>query len=189
MLQRFGIGGSRFRGIIAKVGALPLTHGLVETAGIGQGDAAVAPLADLAVYVMTSEFGAPTQLEKIDMLDYADLVVINKFDRRASEDALRDVRKQYQRNHELFAENADAMPVFGTIASRFADPGVTALYQKLLGLFEERGLGRWKSSIEPLGIRCSEPGTAIVPPQRQWYLGEIIRLVPSVRGTALLQND
>ena len=150
---------------------------IVETPGIGQGDAGIVPFSDVSLYVMTPEFGAASQLEKIDMLDFADAVAINKFDRRGAADALRDVSKQYQRNHELFAENADAMPVFGTIASRFADPGVTALYQKLLALFEEKGLGRWKSSHEPLAIRSSEPGTAMVPPQRQWYLGEIAEKV------------
>ena len=104
---------------------------IVETSGIGQGDAAIVPLVDVSLYVMTPEFGAASQLEKIDMLDFADFVAINKFDRKGADDALRDVRKQYQRNRELFAQAPDTMPVFGTIAARFNDDGVTALYQAL----------------------------------------------------------
>ncbi|HEU4645847.1 MAG TPA: cobalamin-dependent protein, partial [Burkholderiales bacterium] len=101
---------------------------IAETSGIGQGNAAIVPLADATLYVMTPEFGAASQLEKIDMLDYADFVAINKFDRRGAEDALRDVRKQMQRNRQAFSASPDAMPVFGTIAARFNDDGVTALY-------------------------------------------------------------
>ncbi|MGI9419324.1 MAG: cobalamin-dependent protein, partial [Geminicoccaceae bacterium] len=144
---------------------------IIETPGIGQGDAGIVPYSDVSLYVMTPEFGAASQLEKIDMLDFADAVAINKFDRKGAADALRDVSKQYQRNHELFAEAPDSMPVFGTIASRFADAGVTALYHKLIGEFEQKGFGAWPSAIEPSGLRASEPGTAIVPPSRQWYLG------------------
>ncbi len=105
---------------------------VVETSGIGQGESAIVPLVDASLYVMTPEFGAASQLEKIDMLDFADFVAINKFDRKGAEDALRDVRKQYQRNHEWFAQNPQSMPVFGTMASRFNDDGVTALYQAIL---------------------------------------------------------
>src|SRR5678809_883406 len=104
---------------------------MVETAGIGQGDAAIVPHVDASLYVMTPEFGAASQLEKIDMLDFADFVAINKFDRRGAEDALRDVRKQLQRNREAFRQPAESMPVFGTIAARFNDDGVTALYHEL----------------------------------------------------------
>ena len=106
---------------------------IVETSGIGQGDAAIVPLVDVSLYVMTPEFGAASQLEKIDMLDFADFVAINKFDRKGAADALRDVRKQYQRNRELFKRAPDEMPVYGTIAARFNDDGVTALYQALGG--------------------------------------------------------
>src|SRR5919205_2789189 len=113
---------------------------IVETAGIGQGDAAIVPHADVTLYVMTPEFGAASQLEKIDMLDFADFVAINKFDRKGAEDALRDVRKQYQRNRELFARRPEEMPVFGTMASRFNDDGVTALYQAMLPVLREKGL-------------------------------------------------
>src|SRR5208337_206714 len=101
---------------------------LIETSGIGQGNSAITPLVDLSLYVMTPEYGAATQLEKIDMLDFADIVVINKFDKRGAMDALRDVKKQYQRNHKLFDKKADDMPVFGTIASQFNDPGTNTMY-------------------------------------------------------------
>ena len=100
---------------------------IVETSGIGQGDAAIVPLVDLSMYVMTPEFGAASQLEKIDMLDFADFVVLNKFDKRGAEDALRDVRKRFQRKREAWKVAPDEMPVFGTMASRFNDDGVTAV--------------------------------------------------------------
>jgi len=105
---------------------------IVETAGIGQGDSNIIDLADIALYVMTSEFGAPSQLEKIDMLDYADLIVVNKFEKRGGEDAIRDVRKQVQRNRNDFTTSLEDMPVFGTIASRFNDDGTTALYHAMI---------------------------------------------------------
>src|SRR5205814_4227826 len=113
---------------------------IVETSGIGQGNAAIVPLVDTSLYVMTPEFGAPSQLEKIDMLDFADFVAINKFDRKGAADALRDVRKQYQRNRELFKVEPDEMPVYGTIAARINDDGVTALYQALVGRLSQEGL-------------------------------------------------
>ena len=113
---------------------------LVETSGIGQGDAAIVPLADFSLYVMTPEYGAASQLEKIDMLDFAEFVAINKFDRRGAEDALRDVRKQMQRNRQAFKSSSDQMPVFGTVAARFNDDGVTALYQAIATKLIEKGL-------------------------------------------------
>jgi methylmalonyl-CoA mutase len=113
---------------------------VVETSGIGQGDAAIVPHVDVSLYVMTPEFGAASQLEKIDMLDFADFVAINKFDRKGAQDALRDVRKQYQRNHELFRVAPDEMPVYGTIASRFNDDGVSALYQAIARELRMHGL-------------------------------------------------
>ncbi len=113
---------------------------IVETSGIGQGDAAVVPHVDLSLYVMTPEYGAASQLEKIDMLDFADFVAINKFDRKGAADALRDVAKQVQRNKGDFAKRPDEMPVFGTMAARFNDDGVTALYQALLPRLKELGL-------------------------------------------------
>ena len=113
---------------------------IVETPGIGQGDAGIVEHCDVSLYVMTPEFGAASQLEKIDMLDFADAVVINKFERRGAEDALRDVRRQLARNRELFGVDPESLPVFGTIASRFNDDGVTALYQHLRTELAERGL-------------------------------------------------
>ncbi|HET7615376.1 MAG TPA: cobalamin-dependent protein, partial [Bacillales bacterium] len=105
---------------------------IVETSGIGQGNAEITAISDVSIYVMTSEFGAPSQLEKIDMIDYADLIAINKFDRKGSEDALRDVKKQYQRSRMLFDRDLDEMPVFGTIASQFNDEGTNILFNALV---------------------------------------------------------
>ncbi|MBI2314422.1 MAG: cobalamin B12-binding domain-containing protein [Betaproteobacteria bacterium] len=150
---------------------------IVETSGIGQGDAAIVPFVDCSLYVMTPEFGAASQLEKIDMLDFADFVAINKFDRKGAEDALRDVRKQYQRNRELFARAPEDMPVFGTQASRFNDDGVTALYQAILANLVKKGL---KSShvkvpgkLPTVSIKASSRSRAIVPADRVRYLSEI----------------
>ena len=146
---------------------------VVETSGIGQGESAIVPLVDASLYVMTPEFGAASQLEKIDMLDFADFVAINKFDRKGSEDALRDVRKQYQRNRERFADVAENMPVFGTMASRFNDDGVTALYQALLPRLQEAGLKLGEHKLPRVAVKASSRGRAIVPPERVRYLAEI----------------
>ncbi|MBK7023735.1 MAG: cobalamin-dependent protein, partial [Sulfuritalea sp.] len=135
---------------------------VVETSGIGQGDAAIVPLVDVSLYVMTPEFGAASQLEKIDMLDFADFVAINKFDRKGAEDALRDVRKQYQRNRERFGEKPDDMPVFGTMAARFNDDGVTALYQALVPRLAERGLKFAQGRLPAVTVKASSAGRAIV---------------------------
>ncbi len=146
---------------------------IVETAGIGQGDAAIVPHVDVTAYVMTSEYGAPSQLEKIDMLDFADIVVLNKFDHKGSEDALRDVRKQYQRNHRLFDTPPEALPVFGTIASKFNDDGVTALYQAIVGLMNQRTHCGWQSALPPLEGKISSSTAVIIPANRVHYLSEI----------------
>lgn len=146
---------------------------IVETSGIGQGDAAIVPHVDVSMYVMTPEFGAASQLEKIDMLDFADFVAINKFDRKGSLDALRDVAKQYQRNRELWTQRPEQMPVFGTQASRFNDDGVTALYQGLLPALVARGLPAAAGKLAPVGVRHSSGKNAIVPPARSRYLAEI----------------
>jgi isobutyryl-CoA mutase len=146
---------------------------IVETSGIGQGESAIVPLVDTSLYVMTPEFGAASQLEKIDMLDFADFVAINKFDRKGSEDALRDVRKQYQRNHEWFAKAAETMPVYGTMASRFNDDGVTALYQAIAVRLQEKGLKLGRGKLPPVQVKASSRGRAIVPPERVRYLAEI----------------
>ena len=146
---------------------------IVETSGIGQGNAAIVPFVDLSLYVMTPEFGAASQLEKIDMLDFADFVAINKFDRKGADDALRDVRKQYQRNRELFAQPTEQMPVFGTMAARFNDDGVTALYQAMLPALVEQGLKVKAGKLPKVSTRASSLGRAIVPPERTRYLAEI----------------
>ncbi len=146
---------------------------IVETSGIGQGDAAIVPFCDLSLYVMTPEFGAASQLEKIDMLDFADVVAINKFDRKGAEDALRDVRKQVQRNREAFTAGTEDMPVFGTTASHFNDDGVTALYQGLVPLLAEHGLAFTEHRLAPVESRQTSRLAAIVPPSRQRYLAEI----------------
>ena len=146
---------------------------VVETSGIGQGESAIVPLVDTSLYVMTPEFGAASQLEKIDMLDFADFVAINKFDRKGSEDALRDVRKQFQRNHEWFAEPAENMPVYGTMASRFNDDGVTALYQAVVRRLQEKGLKLGQPKLPLVSVKASSRGRAIVPPERVRYLAEI----------------
>jgi methylmalonyl-CoA mutase len=150
---------------------------VVETPGIGQGDSAIVSLVDLSLYVMTPEFGAASQLEKIDMLDFADFVAINKFDRKGAEDALRDVRKQYQRNHQAFAQAPEEMPVFGTIAARFNDDGVTALYQAILPRLAERGLAVRPSRLAAVRTRQSSGGAVIVPAARVRYLAEIAETV------------
>jgi methylmalonyl-CoA mutase len=146
---------------------------VVETSGIGQGESAIVPLVDTSVYVMTPEFGAASQLEKIDMLDFADFVAINKFDRKGSEDALRDVRKQYQRNHQWFNQPAESMPVHGTMASRFNDDGVTALYQAIVPRLQEKGLKLGAGKLPTVKVKSSSRGRAIVPPERVRYLAEI----------------
>ena len=146
---------------------------VAETAGIGQGDSGVADLSDVSVYVMTSEFGAASQLEKIDMLDYADLVVINKFDKAGADDALRDVRKQVQRNCSAFDRTPEQMPVYGTIASKFNDDGVTALYHGLLDKIYEKTGHFLESSLERPKTACSSSRSVIIPPERTRYLSEI----------------
>ena len=152
---------------------------IVETSGIGQGDAAIVQHVDLSMYVMTPEFGAASQLEKIDMLDFADFVTINKFDRKGSQDALRDVAKQYQRNRELWSQRPEEMPVYGTQASRFNDDGVTALYQGLLPRLVAFGLPAQPGKLAPVNVRFSSGKNAIVPPARSRYLAEI---ADTVRG-------
>ena len=155
---------------------------IVETSGIGQGDAALAPLVDASLYVMTPEFGAASQLEKIDMLDFADVVAINKFDRKGAADALRDVRKQFGRNRGLVGVAPETLPVYGTIASRFNDDGVTALFQGVVGALRENGQagtvdGWGESRLPAVDTRVSTRAAAIVPPQRVRYLAEVAETV------------
>ncbi|MCB1850743.1 MAG: methylmalonyl-CoA mutase family protein, partial [Gammaproteobacteria bacterium] len=162
---------------------------IVETPGIGQGNAAIVPLVDLSLYVMTPEFGAQSQLEKIDMLDYADFVAINKFDRKGAEDAFRDVRKQVQRNHEAFSTPVDEMPVYGTMAARFNDDGLTALYHGLLQRLAALGLNVTEDLLPVVATRRSTGKHVIVPPQRARYLAEIADTVRSYKKSAREQAD
>ncbi|MDP3225952.1 MAG: cobalamin-dependent protein, partial [Rubrivivax sp.] len=165
---------------------------VVETSGIGQGDAAIVPLVDVPLYVMTPEFGAASQLEKIDMLDFAQFVAINKFDRKGAADALRDVSKQVQRNKEAWKTPTDEMPVFGTMASRFNDDGVTALYQaifrqlrpRLVALGMPAGVGR----LPPVATRHSTHQVPIVPGARVRYLADIADTVRGYKAHALQQS-
>src|SRR5210317_421461 len=147
---------------------------IVETAGIGQSDSEIVDMVDFPVYVMTSDFGAQSQLEKIDMLDYAELVVLNKFDKRAAEDALRDVRKQWKRNHLAFNVSDDEVPVYATIASQFNDPGLTWMFANLCRLLREK-LGVQADSWTPgVDTTVKEPkATVLIPGQRTRYLAEI----------------
>ncbi len=160
---------------------------IVETSGIGQGDAAIVPHVDVPMYVMTPEFGAASQLEKIDMLDFAEFIAINKFDRKGANDALRDVSKQVQRNKEAWNTPADQMPVFGTMAARFNDDGVTALYQALKGRLSELGL-KFKEGRLPLtNVRHSTNQTPILPAARTRYLAEISDTVRGYKKRARAQ--
>ncbi|MBG6074652.1 fused isobutyryl-CoA mutase/GTPase IcmF [Polaromonas sp. CG_9.11] len=152
---------------------------IVETSGIGQGDAAIVPHVDVPMYVMTPEFGAASQLEKIDMLDFAEFVAINKFDRKGALDALRDVAKQVQRNKEAWTTPADQMPVFGTMAARFNDDGVTALYQALKIRLGALGLSLTDGTLPLTNVRHSTNQTPVVPAARTRYLAEI---TDTVRG-------
>lgn len=144
---------------------------IVETSGIGQGDAAITDYSDLSLYVMTSEFGAPSQLEKIDMIDYADLIVINKFERKGSEDALRQVRKQYQRSHMLFEQQLEEMPVYGTIASQFNDAGTNTVFLQLLELINRKANKNWKTKTIQAGSVKKQ--NMIIPNDRRYYLRDI----------------
>jgi len=155
---------------------------IVETSGIGQGNAAIVPFVDLSLYVMTPEFGAPSQLEKIDMLDFADFIAINKFDRKGAEDAFRDVRKQYQRNHQIFSTAVEDLPVFGTMAARFNDDGVTALYQSLTVALKEKGLNLSPGTLPVVETRASSQNRAIIPAERNRYLAEISETVRGYHG-------
>ena len=146
---------------------------IAETAGIGQGDSSIINLVDISIYVMTSEFGAASQLEKIDMLDFADLVVVNKFEKRGGEDAVRDVSKQVQRNRKAWGRSPAEMPVYGTVASKFNDDGVTALYHAALDALEKKCGVQFQSSFPKTDIRTSTSKTIIIPPPRIRYLSEI----------------
>lgn len=144
---------------------------ILETSGIGQSDTEILDHSDVSLYVMTPEYGAATQLEKIDMLDFADVIALNKFDKRGALDALRDVKKQYQRNHQLWTVNADEMPVFGTIASQFNDPGTNQLYKKIIDTIAEKTGASLKSNFEITGEMSEK--IFVIPANRTRYLSEI----------------
>ncbi len=165
--------------IIAACKAAGFDLVILETPGIGQGDAGVTGLADVSLYVMTPEFGAASQLEKIDMLDFADAVAVNKFERRGGADALRDVARQLIRNREAFGASPADMPVFGTSAATFNDDGVTGLYQHLAGLLGQHGLPLGEGTLPAVAGRVSTSAASVVPPARTAYLAEI---AGTVRG-------
>jgi methylmalonyl-CoA mutase len=144
---------------------------VLETSGIGQSDTEIVDHSNLTLYVMTPEYGAASQLEKIDMLDFADIIALNKFDKRGGMDALRDVKKQYQRNHQLFEMDPESMPVFGTIASQFNDPGVNHLYRTIIDKINEKTNTKWESSMKLTGEIPEK--IFIIPPHRTRYLSEI----------------
>ena len=163
------------RDAIAVVKAAGYDLIIVETSGIGQGDAEIADVADVSLYVMTSEYGAPSQLEKIDMIDFADVVAINKFDRKGSEDALRHVRKQYQRSRNRFEEPAEAMPVYGTIASQFNDLGTNTLFAALIEVIANKCKKDWQTTIETSPEVVKQ--NVIIPPEQTQYLRDIVLTV------------
>jgi methylmalonyl-CoA mutase len=160
---------------------------ILETSGIGQSDTEITDHSDVSLYVMTPEFGAATQLEKIDMLDFADLVAINKFDKRGSLDALRDVKKQYQRNHNLWDTDLDKLPIFGTIASQFNDPGMNTLYKAIMDKIHEKTNSDLKSTFE-ISHEMSEK-IFVIPPHRTRYLSEIAENNRKYDATALSQEQ
>ncbi|MBF4516372.1 methylmalonyl-CoA mutase family protein [Flavobacterium sp. ANB] len=159
---------------------------ILETSGIGQSDTEIMDHSDVSLYVMTPEFGAATQLEKIDMLDFADLVALNKFDKRGALDAIRDVKKQYQRNHNLWDKNPDEMPVFGTIASQFNDPGMNTLYKAIMDKVVEKTSSELKSTFQ-ITKEMSEK-IFVIPPHRTRYLSEIAENNRSYDESALSQQ-
>ena len=156
---------------------------IVETPGIGQGDTAIVPFVDVSLYVMTPEFGAPSQLEKIDMLDFADVVAINKFERRGAEDALRDVGRQIVRNRGAFGVSWEDMPVFGTSAARFDDNGTTALYHHLKDLLVDKGLAANEGLLPRVTGKISTGLHSVVPPARVRYLAEVAETVRGYHRT------
>ncbi|WP_044749324.1 fused isobutyryl-CoA mutase/GTPase IcmF [Bacillus alveayuensis] len=160
---------------------------IVETSGIGQGDAAITEVCDISMYVMTSEFGAPSQLEKIDMIDYADLIVINKFERKGSEDAKRQVQKQYQRSHQLFDKDLSEMPVYGTIASQFNDPGTNTLFVALIDLINKKAGTNWTTTLQK--VDHVQKQNVIIPNERRHYLREITETVRNYHKKAEQQAN
>lgn len=162
---------------------------IIETPGIGQGDAAIVPFVDVSLYVMTADFGAPSQLEKIDMLDVADVVAINKFERRGAHDALRDVARQLVRNREQFGTPWQDMPVFGTSAARFDDDGVTALYRHLKRLLRSHGLPIFAGVLPTMQGRTSTGLRSVLPAGCERYLADIAQTVRRYHATTAEQVE
>ena len=160
---------------------------ILETSGIGQSDTEIVDHSDLSMYVMTPEYGAATQLEKIDMLDFADIIAVNKFDKRGSLDALRDVKKQYMRNHELWHEDSEKMPVYGTIASQFNDPGVNQLYKAIIEKVEEKTGVKFSTSMKDQKDLSEK--IFIIPPNRTRYLSEISETIRKYNSWTETQAD
>ncbi|SDO98650.1 fused isobutyryl-CoA mutase/GTPase IcmF [Desulforhopalus singaporensis] len=155
---------------------------IAETAGIGQGDSKITDIADISIYVMTSEFGAPSQLEKIDMLDYADLIVVNKFEKKGSEDAFRDIRKQVQRNRKQFATPLEEMPVYGTIASKFNDDGVTSLYHGIIDQLADKTPLKLEPKLARPSKKTPSSRSIVIPSDRLRYLSEISSSIRKYHG-------
>ncbi|MBC8110370.1 MAG: methylmalonyl-CoA mutase family protein, partial [Verrucomicrobia bacterium] len=159
---------------------------IVETSGIGQSDTEITDHSDLSLYVMTSEYGAATQLEKIDMLDFADLIAINKFDKKGSLDALRDVRKQYKRNHNLWDTPDEEMPIFGTIASQFNDAGMNRLFEAVMQKIGEKSV--WHTTAELMHLDTGTESKPVIPPERVRYLAEICETIADYTGFVANQS-
>ena len=170
---------------IVKVAGFDLI--IIETSGIGQGDADIADIADMSMYVMTSEFGAPTQLEKIDMIDYADLIAINKFERKGSEDAMSQVQKQYQRSRLLWDRKLETMPVYGTIASQFNDKGTNSLFAAIVNVLNEKVGLDWETSYDEL-VKTQKQNV-IIPTDRLHYLREITDTVRNYHKKSQTQEE
>jgi len=173
--------------MVAKAAGFDLI--IAETAGIGQGDSRITDLADISIYVMTSDYGAPSQLEKIDMLDYADIIVVNKFEKKGSDDAIRDIRKQVQRNRKAWDVKADDFPVYGTIASKFNDDGVTALYHGIVELLNKKAGFGFAPSLPCPPEKVSTSKTIVIPAERIRYLAEISETIRSYHRDADQQAE
>ncbi len=162
---------------------------IAETAGIGQGDSKITDISDISMYVMTSEYGAPSQLEKIDMLDYADLIVVNKFEKKGSDDAIRDIRKQVQRNRKAWDTPMEDFPVYGTIASKFNDDGISALYHGIIDLINSKTSCNLEPSLPKPTSKISSSKTIIIPSERVRYLSEISDTIRAYHKTSKDQSE